>query len=317
MNKKSNILQEDFYEWEIEGWNVLPDEMSSPIFIAVNHKWKILFYPKKRDKETQEDYISVGIEVLDISKDMETENIHMATDFVFSIRNSNDYFCFIAVGYGQHLVNKQPFYFSINKKSCGIEWFTSKEELYKKDKSYNKSIIENNKAILDTYICSYEYNKERYIEELQSLMTYDTDEKNDKHEKYFEQELNVLRLNNNRRIKFESNNYKWKISLYPNEKNKEYISLKIKINDLTSKEEEEACSVSASFVFSFRNIKRYSCFWAKGTSIINFNEDTEEYEVAEFIKKDNLFNEYRRNTINKLTDDNDKVMFGVLSYVVN
>jgi len=39
MNKKSNILQEDFYEWEIEGWNVLPDEMSSPIFIAVNHKW--------------------------------------------------------------------------------------------------------------------------------------------------------------------------------------------------------------------------------------------------------------------------------------
>jgi len=47
---------------------------------------------------------------------METENIHMATDFVFSIRNSNDYFCFIAVGYGINNIFKKKNNKNKNKK---------------------------------------------------------------------------------------------------------------------------------------------------------------------------------------------------------
>ncbi|KAL6597584.1 hypothetical protein U3516DRAFT_671273 [Neocallimastix sp. 'constans'] len=98
-NNQYDILQEDFYERKTEQWDQLIDIVFSSIFDPVNYKCnkKVILIPNDIDEENQEEFKSIGLEIVDIYEENETENTHIVTYYSFAIHNFNNYFSFYAM----------------------------------------------------------------------------------------------------------------------------------------------------------------------------------------------------------------------------
>jgi hypothetical protein len=146
--KEDEIIGEDYYEWVIKDWNKLEDEEYCPEFTAGNHRWKILLCPNG-DCEEEKDYVSIYLYCLDVENEKFPENSHICANFIFSIRNYNDY--------SSYNSKKSPNldYFGKNNNGIGYTQFIKKSELQLKNEKYNTPIIENGKTVIGAYIRVY------------------------------------------------------------------------------------------------------------------------------------------------------------------
>jgi len=146
--KEEEIVGEDYYEWNIKDWNKLEDEEYCPEFPAGGHRWKILLCPNG-DGDEEKEYVSIYLYCLDVEEDSFPDNAHICVNFIFSIRNYNDYSCYNS--------KKSPNldYFSKNNNGIGYTQFIKKSDLQLKNEKYNIPLIENGKTVIGAYIRVY------------------------------------------------------------------------------------------------------------------------------------------------------------------
>ncbi|ORX77620.1 hypothetical protein BCR32DRAFT_295511 [Anaeromyces robustus] len=269
--KSDKVAGEKYYEWEIKDWNKLKFLEYSSQFSVGGHKWKIKLYPDGNDDIREGDYVSVGLENVDIVKENHDLS-HIYVNFVITMRNFNDYSCFSS---GESTL----FYFTKHDNSKDYSRFIHKPDLYKKKKGSDKSLIENDKVIIGAYVRVYKYNKEQYIEELKNIIKNDNINKNEIiGEDYFEWEVKNwdklihFSCGPNMSPVFTVGGFRWGIKLFFFGKcktNEEHFYIYLSNLDDNEKNCEDICT---QFVLTFRNNKDFSCYKSISSSLYCLNK---------------------------------------------
>ncbi|ORX84877.1 hypothetical protein BCR32DRAFT_110090 [Anaeromyces robustus] len=296
---KENIINGNgYYEWSIDNWNILinNNEEYSPVFIIGNTRWKI-----KLCYNDSPNYISLYL----CNEDATDKNSsHIYVNYAISISNYTDY------SYNKKLTSMD--YFNENNYVNGWKEFIKKDELHKKNNKKNKSIIDNNKVIISTYITEYKYTKEMYIDELKKLIKENQSTENYiTGENYYEWEINNWSTlkEKNYSSEFDIDNKKWKICLGKNQSvSDEYISLSL-INE-NVKSIIRNNNIYSKFVFAIRNVNDYSLFKAEQTTDITiFNNKDYDNGLDHLIKISEL--SIKNKQSNKSILENNKFTVGV------
>jgi hypothetical protein len=226
-------------------------------------------------------------------------SLHICANFVFSIRNSNDYSCFI----GQE--EKSLNYFSKDKNIWGFKHFIKISELLSKNKhSNNKAIIENDKLTVGVFIRLYKYKIEQYIDESKFFLKYDTVNKTEIKDKcHFQWKIkDCINLDDiNYSPEFIVGGYKWRIKLCLNEN--EYLSIYLIFEDEIK---EDSPPLFFNYVLAIRNYNNSSCFVPYVSFYNKIYDDRLEYGNPKFIKISDLSIKNMIN--NKALIENNKII---------
>ncbi|KAL6625213.1 TRAF-like protein [Neocallimastix sp. 'constans'] len=123
-----------YFEWEIKNWEFISNYIESPEFLACNYIWKIELNLLEYEKEASYSAFLKNVDVEDkCDKDINV-------NFVLSLRNIHDYSIFEAKAFN-YIFNK-------NNNKCGLTKFIEKKDLYKKSKTSDTTLIENDIFII-------------------------------------------------------------------------------------------------------------------------------------------------------------------------
>ncbi|OUM56210.1 hypothetical protein PIROE2DRAFT_19281 [Piromyces sp. E2] len=148
-NDNEKVLDEGFFEWEVNNWNSLRVFEVSPTFNIGNYTWKIALLPTGYN-DGYEDYVSLYLGNHDVENN---DNLNVYGSFVFAMRNCNDYSYYrIEKTTGIECFNK-------NNDEHHFPKFIKKKELFMKNKKTNKSLVENNKVVISVYLRVYKKGK--------------------------------------------------------------------------------------------------------------------------------------------------------------
>ncbi|OUM60848.1 hypothetical protein PIROE2DRAFT_13290, partial [Piromyces sp. E2] len=303
MNKNqlnnNKIIKEDYYEWDVSNMNELDKVVYSPEFVAGDQKWNIKLYPNGDENIKKKGFMSVYIENLDVCKEKYS---HIFSDFIFFIRNSNDY--------SIHSRKKKPSTFILKKDNDkNLEYVNKMDFFIKNSKKKKSSLIDNNNITIGVYIRVYDFNKEKYINEIINLMKYADVLVG---EGYFEWKINNWKSLNEEEYspKFRAGGLKWKIKLLSNNdetKNNEYISIYLENIDVMTDESSHICG---NVLFSIRNYDDYSFYEnQENKSLYYFSKEKNICGSDHFIKKKDLFTKNER--INKSLIENNRTVITV------
>ncbi|ORX40434.1 hypothetical protein BCR36DRAFT_364616 [Piromyces finnis] len=144
-----NVLDEGFFEWEINNWSSLKVFEVSPTFNIGNYTWKIALIPNGYNDGNGE-YVSLYLGNHDVEL---KDNLNVYGSFVFAMRNSNDY--------SHHHIEKTNGIECFNKNNDEHHFpkFIKKRDLFSKNKKTNKLLIENNKVVISVYLRVYRKGK--------------------------------------------------------------------------------------------------------------------------------------------------------------
>ncbi|OUM59887.1 hypothetical protein PIROE2DRAFT_14472, partial [Piromyces sp. E2] len=145
-NNGQKIINDGYYEWNIDDWEKFLSERNEQEFEINGYKWIIKINSIKNNK-----YMSIDL----ISKDVENDkSVHICIKCLLTIRNYKDYSCYYTTG-------ESDFNY-YNRFNNSYKWneFIKKENLMIKSEYSNKYLIENNKAVIGAYIRIYEYTNE-------------------------------------------------------------------------------------------------------------------------------------------------------------
>ncbi|OUM57687.1 hypothetical protein PIROE2DRAFT_64864 [Piromyces sp. E2] len=142
------MKEENFYELPIENWSKLTEDWNiSSSFNIGNYDWCIKLIPNNGG------YTFLKLYNYGFLEKYNNESIYFK--YVFSIRNPNDYSCFIMkpLETFQHFTNDNHF---------GIiyDQFLKESDLFKITESQNKSLIESDKTVVSIYIQVYDIKDE-------------------------------------------------------------------------------------------------------------------------------------------------------------
>ncbi|ORX42195.1 hypothetical protein BCR36DRAFT_337797 [Piromyces finnis] len=146
----------DYFEWDIDYCHNFQNIFSSEI-ITSGYKWKIKLY------NDQDEYLSLKFYSVPYFSLAEEMDFNFAS-CVISIRNMNDFSCFIAKAPDllQHM--------KIGNNSVKLKKLFKKEDLLKINPKFNNNyIIENNVFVLGIYIHLYEYKEVEQKNEVISI----------------------------------------------------------------------------------------------------------------------------------------------------
>eukprot|EP00833_Pecoramyces_ruminatium_P009618 jgi/Orpsp1_1/1183650/evm.model.c7180000086149.1 len=298
--KNNKIVNENYYEWQIESWNSIDNLKYSPEFLIGDYKWKIVLYLNS-DEDKEKDNISLWLTNTDTSND---NSLHVCANFIFTLKNYNDYSCFI----GKE--DKSLNYFSKDRNIWGFKHFIKKSYLTEKNKIINnKSVIENDKIAIGTYIRIYKYKIEQYIEESKFFLK----DENINNNKIIDESHNQWKINNwskfeniNYSPEFTIGGYKWKIKLCPHGdddvEGNDNVSLYLVFAD---KFEEKPPPIFFNYVIALRNYNNSSCFIPYVSYYNNLEKRKLEFGNPKFIKVSDLVS---KNKKNKSIIENDKVI---------
>ncbi|OUM59886.1 hypothetical protein PIROE2DRAFT_14471 [Piromyces sp. E2] len=293
-----NIINDIFFEWKIENWSNLQNDEFSNEFEVRNNKWKILLNPNGYDDKIDDDYISVYLKNIDANKNISN---HIYAKCLLAIRNYNDYSCFYTDG-----ETKYDHYHKYND-SCNWDQFIKRKEFNKISINSNKSLIEDSKTVISTYIRLYKYEKEQYLEELKNFINDNGNEIiNDGYYEWNIDEWNKLQ-NNNLSEEFEIGNHKWNIFLCTNNDKNGYVSIYLNSRDV---EKDVFAHIYVKYILTIRNKNDYSCFYINGESDFNYyNKYNNSHGWKNFIKNKDLFI-FNKDSSKPLVENN-KTVIGV------
>ncbi|ORX81441.1 hypothetical protein BCR32DRAFT_268290 [Anaeromyces robustus] len=144
-DNNEEILDEGFYEWKIYNWSDLKIFEASPTFDMGGYTWKIALLLNGYS-DGYENYVSIYLGNHDVEKD---DSLNVYADFVFSINNYKDYSCC-------KIENTTKIEcFNQNNNEHHFPKFIKQKDLFVKNKKSNKSIVEDNKAIINVYLRIY------------------------------------------------------------------------------------------------------------------------------------------------------------------
>jgi len=311
------IINEDYYEWEISKWRSISNFEYSPKFSLCGYKWKLKLYVTG-ENDSSEGCISIFLKNLDAEID---NSVYICSSYTFFIRNCDDCTCF----YNNGALSND--YSRINY-SYGHKNFIRKSDLFKRNNITNKSLVENNKTIIGVYLRVYRNEeeekkskievakviKEKHIQQLKEYI--DTEEiKGDKiiGEDYYEWKIdNWESLNElEESPEFEIGNYKWKIELYPTgfngrNKDKDYISIYLKNMDVLN--EDNTSHPCAYCALSIRSCNDSTCYKIKGSqSLRSFDKENYRVGYQNFIEQVELF-KINKDSIKPLVENGKTII---------
>jgi ankyrin repeat protein len=292
------ILTDGYYEWQINDWNSLQNDEFSEEFEIGDMQWKLLLNPNGFDDKVEKGDISVYLKNLNAENSIGT---HLYAKCLLSIRNTKDYSNFYTNGETKFK------YYNQHNNTCQWKQFIEKSALSEKNIITNDSIIENDQAVIGTYIRIYKYGKEQYLEEISSSIN------NDNHEVLCDgyYEWNIEEWDNLQEEEFSDefkiHDTKWKMCLYSSNEDKNgFVSLYLKNEDVENGLSEH---VYAKCLLTIRNINDYSCFHSNGESNFNYyNKCNNSNGWKNFIKRKNLFSLNKQS--NKSIIENGKAVIG-------
>ncbi|ORX45363.1 hypothetical protein BCR36DRAFT_116834 [Piromyces finnis] len=295
--KTNKIISEGYYEWEIENWNKIEDIKYGPEFLIGKFKWQILLYSNDK-KEEKEDSMSMWLKNLDV---LNENSLHISANFVLSIRNCNDFSCFI--GNEDSSLN----YFSRDRNLWGFQKFVEKKDLKIINKTTNKKILnENGKITIGAYIRVHKYKIDQYIDELKFFVKDDYINKNNfvGDNLYHWKITDWNNLNNlNYSPEFAIDGHKWKIKLCLNKEEEEeeeiklnnFISIFIENVENSNINENDLSNIFFNYVLVLSNYKNSSCFIPYVSFYNYLSKSIKQYGNREFIKKSNLITKNKFN----------------------
>ncbi|ORX75576.1 hypothetical protein BCR32DRAFT_271830, partial [Anaeromyces robustus] len=292
------ILKNNYYEWNLNDWKDIIYDKCSPVFERCGHKWQLQVYPNGRNT-IDNGYTSLYLNCLDVNNN---EYLHINTQFLFFVRNSNDR--------SYHYIDKETISanYNINNNSWGNDQLIRKYDINKKNKTTNKSLCENNQVIFGVSICSYIYGKEEYLKDIKQLIN------NENHEPlsegYYEWQIDNSDEFYTFYCSFSSpefyiGNCKWEIEL--NSDRSDYLSANL---ELLSTDNDDLTHVYAKCILSIRNCNGYSYYYTKKDSTFNYyNKYNPIYSIKQLIKKSEL--KKKDSNTNKSLIENNKFIIGV------
>ncbi|KAG4101427.1 hypothetical protein H8356DRAFT_1289411 [Neocallimastix lanati (nom. inval.)] len=292
-NTNNEIIDEDFYEWEIDDFENFidnADDMESPEFNICKHKWNLLLYS----------YFGSFIIYLQ-NKDIKNYNDNICTKLIFSFRNYKDpsrYKTFISSIYCFSNTNYD--YYSGYKNEIYEDQYI---ELI-------KPLIEDNKIAIGVYIQVYKNNKiENYLNNLRNLIKDEDDYYDVKGENYYEwaiENWGEIEKSSGLSPNFNIDGHEWKISLYLNEAG----FVKIELDNFNSYRLKDNEYFYINYTFVIRNSNDFACYKAKSsTSLKRFSKKEDKIVVEKFIESKDLYN--KDEDTNKSLVEYNKAVLGV------
>jgi len=216
-----NVVNEGYNEFLIENFDNIW-YYYSPQFQIGGYDWTIEV--RSKNEYTNFDHISLFLKNL---------NDNCAkVKFVFSVRNYQDYFYFIAKEYSKLQ------YYDLQFEPHGFSQFINKTELYSKSDENDKSIVENDKIVVGVYVQVYKEDtiikeKEEFINKVKNIANFEKKINSNIEEGFYEFIVSRFKeIDNNEKKYFKLDENSWSLVLNANNKMnyKEFISLYIKNN---------------------------------------------------------------------------------------
>ncbi|KAG4085926.1 hypothetical protein H8356DRAFT_1737333 [Neocallimastix lanati (nom. inval.)] len=281
-DENHEILKEDYHEWEVENWSKIENEENRAEFNAIDQTWQVQLFPNGYS-DAFKDYVSIFMDNVDSSVDITN---HLCIKRVFYIRNVNDYSIF----------GSETSKFTYYDKGCysrGTGKLVKKDELYSKKGITNKTLIEDDKAVVGVYLRAYKYEEKQFIKEISELI--DDGERETVGEDYFEWNIkNWDRLSNEiLSSEFNIGGQKWRIKVYPNGNEQDakdgYLTIGLRNESITNDDQ----FAYANFVVAVRNTNDYSCY--KTRELLSFRRFTKAENEFDMIRYTPLTSLYEKN----------------------
>ncbi|KAG4103684.1 hypothetical protein H8356DRAFT_1643584 [Neocallimastix lanati (nom. inval.)] len=139
------IIDEDYFEWNIQDWEKLSYEILSPVFSVGGHKWRIKVYPHGNKQDGKNGYLTMALR----NESMKDDKQYVYSNFAIVIRNTNDFSCFKS----RELLSFRRFTKAENE--FVMTRYTPKFFLHDPNNYYQRAIIENERATVGAFVRVY------------------------------------------------------------------------------------------------------------------------------------------------------------------